>query len=78
VQQCLHRLTLNSNATTNNNNLIQNENNQHAQVLNPLLAKTKGSSSVRKKGHFEKRKRPTTKAKKIKGEKLDKFYNEIY
>ncbi|KAJ1426123.1 FAR1-related protein [Sesbania bispinosa] len=61
VQQCLSKVNLNPNAATNDRCFNQNEENHHSQIQNPPLAKTKGMSSTRKKGHLEKRKRTATK-----------------
>ncbi|WJX78169.1 hypothetical protein P8452_61419 [Trifolium repens] len=69
VQQCVGKPISKSNAETTNNNFMQNEENEFAPICNPPLAKTKGMSDTRKKGHFEKRKRTTTKAKKQNKEK---------
>ncbi|KAJ1417279.1 Zinc finger, PMZ-type [Sesbania bispinosa] len=63
VQQCIGKLNLNSNAETIENKFTQIEDNEWAAIFNPPLAKTKGMSTARKKGHFEKRKRSTTKTK---------------
>ncbi|KAJ1383188.1 FAR1-related protein [Sesbania bispinosa] len=63
VRQCVGKLNLNSNS---NLETIDIEDNECVAIFNPPLAKTKGMSSARKKGHFEKRKRSTTKAKKDK------------
>jgi hypothetical protein len=64
VRQCVGKPISKSNAETTKNNFMQNEENDCAPICNPPLAKTKGMSDTRKKGHFEKRKRTTTKAKK--------------
>ncbi|PNX78819.1 protein FAR1-related sequence 5-like [Trifolium pratense] len=69
VRQCIGKTNSKSNAETTKNNFMQNEENECAPICNPPLAKTKGMSDTRKKGHFEKRKRTTTKAKKQNKEK---------
>jgi hypothetical protein len=66
VRECVSKPDLNSTEENIENNFSQNEDNESCKVLNPRFAKTKGRSSVRHKGHFEKRKRSTTKEKKIK------------
>ncbi|KAJ1382793.1 Zinc finger, PMZ-type [Sesbania bispinosa] len=73
VQQCIGKLNLNSNAETIENKFTQIEDNEWAAIFNPPLAKTKGMSTARKKGHFEKRKRSTTKTKQNKGHGLILF-----
>jgi hypothetical protein len=75
VRQCVGKSNLNSNEKATGNKFMQNEKNECSEIGNPRLAKTKGMSNsyVRKKGHFEKRKRSTTKAKKSKGERINIF-----
>ena len=78
VQPCVGNFNLNCNAEMNENNFMQSKEHELSAILNPPLAKNKGSSSGRKKGHFEKRKRSTTKAKKNKGEGLNMFFMDHY
>ncbi|GAU33694.1 hypothetical protein TSUD_148440 [Trifolium subterraneum] len=66
VRQCVGKSNLNSNEKATENKFMQNEKNECSEICNPRSAKTKGMSNVRKKGHFEKRKRSSTKAKKSK------------
>jgi hypothetical protein len=75
VRQCVGKSNLNSNEKATGNKFMQNEKNECSEIGNPRLAKTKGMSNsyIRKKGHFEKRKRSTTKAKKSKGERINIF-----
>lgn len=77
VQQNINKLNLNSNAMATETNFTQNEDDDHVVVFNPLLAKTKGMPSTRKKGHFEKRKRSTTKVKQNKGKVFDCFLSSL-
>ncbi|WJX37338.1 hypothetical protein P8452_25106 [Trifolium repens] len=74
VRQCVGKSNLNSNEKATGNKFMQNEKNECSEIGNPRLAKTKGMSNsyVCKKGHFEKRKRSTTKAKKSKEKHNDK------
>jgi hypothetical protein len=75
VRQCVGKSNLNSNEKATGNKFMQNEKNECSEIGNPRLAKTKGMSNsyIRKKGHFEKRKRSTAKAKKSKGERINIF-----
>ena len=65
VQECVAKPDLNSIEENIENNFSQKEGNGSCAVLNHRFAKTKGRSSVRQKGHFEKRKRSTTKEKNL-------------
>ncbi|KAF1864616.1 hypothetical protein Lal_00039247 [Lupinus albus] len=72
MAKAIRELKLNPYVITNDINSTQNENNGHVSVLNPLLAKTNGMSTTRKKGHFQKRKRSTTIVKKNKEKRKER------
>ncbi|XP_057421165.1 protein FAR1-RELATED SEQUENCE 5-like isoform X2 [Lotus japonicus] len=74
VHQHINKQSLNSSAIANENTSPQNEDDEHVTICNPLSAETEGMSGAHKKGHFEKRKRSTTKAKQNKEQRKEENF----
>jgi len=74
VRQCASMPNLNSNEKVTENKFMHNEKSEYSEIRNPPPAKTKGRPNVRRKGHFEKQKRSTAKAKKTKGDIVTIFF----
>ena len=74
VRQCAGKSNLNSNEKVTENKFMHNEKIECSEIRNPPPAKTKGRPNVRRKGHFEKQKRSTAKAKKTKGDIIIIFF----